>query len=324
DRTGRRRVEHVFVWRPLAALDTFDRRLFDRLTREERRLVDRSLKRLSNSANRSLLWLAIAGVMTIAGGRRERRAALRGAVSIALTSTLVNLPLKYLARRDRPVLRRGDRPLPVSMPGSFSFPSGHSASAFAFATGVGMERPQMLVPILPLAAGVSYSRVHLRVHYPFDVLVGAAIGTGLGLASGPVIRAARQWWGAVAPAAAAERGGRRRRLERFRPLAQHANAGGERRATPLSRPGFTRRCRTPDERGSTPSTLRSRGRQRAQRPFREIRHPGRPAPPSGALNLRRRRRHGIEGAADLQLPGRVRREARAPEPRPSCCHQRPG
>ena len=198
------------MWRPLAALDTFDRRLFDRLTREERRLVDRSLKRLSNSANRSLLWLAIAFVITIAGGRPGRRAALRGVVSIALTSTLVNLPLKYLARRDRPVLRRGDRPLPVSMPGSFSFPSGHSASAFAFATGVGMERPQMLVPILPLAAGVAYSRVHLRVHYPFDVLVGAAIGTGMGLASGPVIRVARQWWDALAPAPEAERAGTNR------------------------------------------------------------------------------------------------------------------
>jgi YegS/Rv2252/BmrU family lipid kinase len=195
------------VWRPLAALDRFDRRLFDRLTRQERRLVDRTLKRLSNSANRSMLWLAIAGVLAIVGGRRERRAALRGVVSIALTSTLVNLPLKYLARRDRPRIRRGDRPLPVSMPGSFSFPSGHAASAFAFATGVGLAQPRMLVPVLPLAATVAYSRVHLRVHYPFDVLVGAAIGTGMGLASGPVIRRGRQWWNAIAPVPEAERAG---------------------------------------------------------------------------------------------------------------------
>jgi len=191
------------VFRALGPLDTFDRRLFDRLTRQERR-ADRALKWISNGANRSALWLAIAGLIAIVGGRPGRRAALRGAVSIAMTSTLVNLPLKYLVRRDRPPQRRGDRPLPVSTPGSFSFPSGHSASAFAFATGVGLEAPRMLGPILALAATVAYSRVRLRVHYPFDALAGAAIGTGMGLASGPVIRVARQWWDAIAPVPEAE------------------------------------------------------------------------------------------------------------------------
>jgi len=180
------------VFRSLAALDALDRRLFDRLTRQERRIVDRSLKRLSNSANRSMLWLTIAAAMAVFGGHRARRAALRGAVAIAITSALVNLPLKYLARRDRPPRRRFDRPLPISMPGSFSFPSGHSASAFAFATGVGLEHPWMALPILPLASAVAYSRVHLRVHFPFDVAAGAAIGVGMGLLSGPVIRAARR------------------------------------------------------------------------------------------------------------------------------------
>jgi YegS/Rv2252/BmrU family lipid kinase len=193
------------VFRPFASLDALDRRLFDRLTRRERRVVDLTLTRLSNGANRSVFWLAIAGLIAIVGGRPGRRAALRGVVSIAITSTLVNLPLKYLARRDRPPRPRGDRPLPITLPGSFSFPSGHAASAFAFATGVGLEEPRMLVPILPLAAAVAYSRVHLRVHYPFDVLAGAAIGTGMGLAGGPLIRVARQWWDAIAPVPEAER-----------------------------------------------------------------------------------------------------------------------
>jgi YegS/Rv2252/BmrU family lipid kinase len=191
--------------RLLAALDALDRRLFRRLTRRERRAVDIGLKRLSNSANRSLLWLAIASVIAPLGGRLGQRAALRGVLSIALTSTLVNLPLKYLARRNRPARQRFDRPLPISLPGSFSFPSGHSASAFAFATGVGLEEPRLLAPILPIAATVAYSRVHLRVHYPFDVVAGVFIGTVMGLASEPVIRVARQWWDALMPAPEAER-----------------------------------------------------------------------------------------------------------------------
>jgi len=193
------------MFRPFAALDAFDRRLFDRLTRGERRIADLMLRRLSNSANRSLLWLSIAGVMAIAGSSRARRAALRGVVSIAITSTLVNLPLKYLARRERPARRRNERPPPISLPGSFSFPSGHAASAFAFATGVAVEDPRMLLPILPLAATVAYSRVQLRVHYPFDVLAGAAIGTVMGLTSGAVIRSTRQWWDGLAPVPASER-----------------------------------------------------------------------------------------------------------------------
>jgi len=193
------------MFRILAALDAWDRWLFQRLTRRERRVIDRGLKRLSNSANRSVLWLAIAALIAILGGRRGRRAALRGVISIGITSTLVNLPLKYLARRDRPPMRRGDRPLPVSLPGSFSFPSGHSASAFAFATGVALEETRLLGPILPLAAGVAYSRVHLRVHYPLDVLAGVAIGTVMGLASEPVVRVIRQSWDAMVPVPEAER-----------------------------------------------------------------------------------------------------------------------
>jgi undecaprenyl-diphosphatase len=191
--------------RVLGALDQWDRRLFHRLTHRERRVIDRGLQRLSHSANRSVLWLAIAALIALLGGRRGRRAALRGVISIAITSTLVNLPLKYLARRDRPPMRRGDRPLPVSLPGSFSFPSGHSASAFAFATGVALEEPRLLGPILPLAAAVAYSRVRLRVHYPLDVLAGVTIGTVMGLASEPVVRVVRQWWDAMVPVPEAER-----------------------------------------------------------------------------------------------------------------------
>ena len=55
------------------------------------------------------------------------------------------------------------------MPTSTSFPSGHAASAFAFAYAVGRRIPALAVPIRLLAAGVAYSRVHTGVHYPGDV-----------------------------------------------------------------------------------------------------------------------------------------------------------
>jgi undecaprenyl-diphosphatase len=63
------------------------------------------------------------------------------------------------------------------MPRSLSFPSGHAASAFAFATAVGSVIPPLSVPLHLAAVAVAYSRVHSGVHYPGDTIAGALIGT---------------------------------------------------------------------------------------------------------------------------------------------------
>ena len=66
-------------------------------------------------------------------------------------------------------------------------PSGHSASAAAFALGVGLVRPALGAALAPLAGGVAYSRVHTGAHWPSDVFFGSAIGAGAALAT-------RRWW----------------------------------------------------------------------------------------------------------------------------------
>jgi undecaprenyl-diphosphatase len=65
----------------------------------------------------------------------------------------------------------------VRMPRSRSLPSGHAASAFAFATGVGHVLPHEAAALRSLAALVAYSRIHTGVHFPADVAVGSLIGT---------------------------------------------------------------------------------------------------------------------------------------------------
>jgi undecaprenyl-diphosphatase len=138
------------------------------------------VRRLSGAADNSRLWLAIAAVVAVAGGRRGRRAALEGVVAIGVTSATVNLGVKPIARRRRPERARPalfeDRHVP--MPRSASFPSGHAASAFAFAYAVGRHLPVLALPIRLLAAAVAYSRVHTGVHYPGDVVIGSVAGAG--------------------------------------------------------------------------------------------------------------------------------------------------
>lgn len=142
--------------------------------------LDRSMQTLSNAANYSRLWLAVAGVLALVGGRAGRRAAAHGLASIAVTSPLVNVAAKRLGRRQRPELPVGQvSARQVRMPASHAFPSGHAASAFAFATGVGSDWPVVALPLQAAAGVVAYSRVHTGVHYPGDVVVGSILGTVL-------------------------------------------------------------------------------------------------------------------------------------------------
>ncbi len=150
--------------------------------------LDEPLRRLSTAANRSALWLGIAAGLAAVAGRRGRRAALGGVASIVVSSAVVNLPLKALYARERPD-RVGVLPRHVRMPESSSFPSGHSASGFAFATAVGRELPLLSLPLRGLAAAVAYSRVHTGVHYPGDAIAGSVLGGAIGLGvSGAVER----------------------------------------------------------------------------------------------------------------------------------------
>jgi len=143
--------------------------------------LDRTMRRLSHAANYSRLSIASAAVLALFGGTTGRRAARIGLASVGVTATVVNIAIKPLSRRRRPDRTAEQVPLDrhVRMPVSTSFPSGHSAAAFAFATGVGSVMPAAAIPLRGLAALVAYSRVHTGVHYPGDVIGGSLMGTAL-------------------------------------------------------------------------------------------------------------------------------------------------
>ena len=112
-------------------------------------------------------------------GPRGRRSAVNGVAAMAVSSAVVHLAVKPLGGRRRPDRVRHQVPMArqVSMPTSTSFPSGHAASAAAFATGVATAFPEAGIPLSAAAALVAYSRVHTGVHYPVDVIAGTVVGT---------------------------------------------------------------------------------------------------------------------------------------------------
>jgi membrane-associated phospholipid phosphatase len=157
---------------------------------------------LSSAADRGRLWMAIAGALAIPGGR-SRRAAARGLASLAVSSFLANVVIKSLFRRARPRVVPGSLTDRVRAPRTSSFPSGHAASASAFATGAALEAPVLAPPLAILALGVGWSRVRVGVHRPVEVLAGAGLGLTVALAGGawPTGRASGRCRRAIRPAA---------------------------------------------------------------------------------------------------------------------------
>jgi undecaprenyl-diphosphatase len=156
--------------------------------------LDESLRRLSGLANHSKLWVGVAAALFALGGSTGRRAAATGLIAVGINSAVVNLPMKLAVRRERPDREAAGVPdeRHVPMPTSTSFPSGHSASGFAFAGAVAGSMPMFAAPLHGLAAVVAYSRTHTGVHYPGDVVVGSVVGAVIGDATVLAARALRR------------------------------------------------------------------------------------------------------------------------------------
>lgn len=175
---GRAESWHRLVRRPVIA---FDLALLRLVQRWERTAVTRLMQALTDLGNPPN-WLLLGAVVGTTGGQGPRHAALLGIG--ALLALAVSQALKRTCRRPRPSEGIDGGPCAVRThgadPDAFSFPSGHTAVAFAAAVALAGAGSGLGLVVAMLAGGIAVSRVYLGAHYPLDVAAGAVLGAGCG------------------------------------------------------------------------------------------------------------------------------------------------
>lgn len=130
---------------------------------------------ISNAGENGLIWLFVALLLYLSGPNMRRTSFLM-LVALFISFVVGEEALKHIFQRPRPFLSLEGVNLLIASPGSFSFPSGHTANAFAASLVVARKVSRLAWPVLLLAVIMSFSRVYVGVHYPLDVLGGALLG----------------------------------------------------------------------------------------------------------------------------------------------------
>jgi undecaprenyl-diphosphatase len=137
-------------------------------------------------------WYIILAV-TMAAQKRPKLKQFRG-LSVAMTAAtlIVEFPVKHFFRRRRPFIDIVRAIVIGKKPGTWSFPSGHSASAFGGAWVMRQFFPKLTPLFYAIAALVGFSRIYLGDHYPGDVLSGSIIGHTLAMTFGKMLKIKRR------------------------------------------------------------------------------------------------------------------------------------
>jgi membrane-associated phospholipid phosphatase len=152
-------------------------------TRGHSPAIEKAAKSISKSGENGYLWFGIGLAAAALDSKRRKQwfaSAFIGPVAIGL-----NYGVKLIVRRERPKLD-GLPPL-GGAPSSLSFPSAHATASFAAATAMSRFAPEYKALLFGAAALMAVTRPYLGMHYPSDVLAGAALGTALGAVTGSAL-----------------------------------------------------------------------------------------------------------------------------------------
>ncbi|QRQ62662.1 phosphatase PAP2 family protein [Sphingobacterium multivorum] len=163
---------------------TLDIRILESIAETRTAPQTQTFKVLSDINN--YIQIAVPVGLLVAGAVNDDKAMRQNALYVASSTAvtaLVNVGLKHIFKRSRP-FKKYPNFISVRTAGGYSFPSGHTSSAFATASALSRAYSKWYVvaPSLLWASSVGYSRMYLGVHFPSDVLTGAVLGTGAAFA----------------------------------------------------------------------------------------------------------------------------------------------
>jgi undecaprenyl-diphosphatase len=138
--------------------------------------LDRAASWITVWATGGWIWAGAVLVARLLGVRRARGALIDLLPSIVAATWIVEHPVKAIFRRRRPFVDVVRALVVGKKPGSWSFPSGHTASSFAAAWVLSKRWPRQSPLFFALAALVGTSRIYVGAHYPGDVVTGAGAG----------------------------------------------------------------------------------------------------------------------------------------------------
>jgi undecaprenyl-diphosphatase len=159
----------------------WERAVFNWIDQHRSPLLDGVLTTMSSLSEWGMLWFVLLAFLYRTGDREQRRLVRQILVALFVGSVCVIVPLWFLLPRARPFLVLPEveaRSLPLH---TSSFPSGHVKTAWLVSVVLGQYRPRFRRGLYLISALISYARMYDGMHWPLDVLAGAALGTGLAL-----------------------------------------------------------------------------------------------------------------------------------------------
>ncbi len=156
-------------------------------------LMTTIMKAITRLGDGGSLWIVLAIIFLAIN--KTRKVGVASALALIITFVTVNLGIKNMVARIRPYEVIEGLTNLVGKQSDFSFPSGHSAHAFAVGVVILIMMPKKIgVPIFTISILMAFSRLYVGVHYPTDVIAGVVLGTVIALLSVFITNKACEAW----------------------------------------------------------------------------------------------------------------------------------